>query len=172
FILTKKGVKLVEYNARFGDPEAMNVLPLLKTDLAGICHAIITQELSRVKVEFEKKATVCKYVVPNGYPDAPLKNEKIEILKNYGRGNDGKGNNNSNGSAKMYYASVEQRSDGLYMLGSRAIAFLGIGDNLDEAEKIAEEGASSVKGKVFHRKDIGTKELIQKRVEHIKNILG
>ena len=159
FILTKKGVKLVEYNARFGDPEAMNVLPLLKTDLVGICHAIITQELNRIKIEFGKKATVCKYVVPNGYPDNPLKNEKIEIAKR-------------NGAAKIYYASVEQRNDALYMLGSRAVAFLGIGDSLEEAEKIAEEGASSVKGKVFHRKDIGTKALIGKRVEHAKRILG
>src|SRR3989338_7701703 len=159
FILTKKGVKLIEYNARFGDPEAMNVLPLLKTDLAGICYAIITQELSRVKVEFEKKATVCKYAVPEGYPDKPVKNEKVEIVK-------------TNEKAKVYYASVEQKNDGLYMTGSRAIAFLGIGDNLEEAEKIAEDGAKSVKGRVFHRKDIGTKELVGKRVEHIKRILG
>ncbi len=158
FILTKKGVKLIEYNARFGDPEAMNVLPLLKTDLAGICHAIITQELSRVKVEFEKKATVCKYAVPEGYPDKPVKNEKAEIAKQ--------------GKAKVYYASVEQREDELYMTGSRAIAFLGIGDSLEEAEKIAEEAVSNVKGKVFHRKDIGTKALIQKRVEHIKKIFS
>ena len=162
FILTKKGVKLVEYNARFGDPEAMNTLPILRTDLAGICHAIITQELSRVKVEFEKKATVCKYVVPNGYPGNPLKNEKIEIAKSNGGGN---------GAAKVYYASVEQRNNELYMAGSRAIGFLGIGDNLEEAEKIAEEGASSVKGKVFHRKDIGTKALIGKRVAHVKSFL-
>lgn len=157
FILTKKGVKLIEYNARFGDPETMNVLPILKTDLAGICHAIITQELSRVKVEFEKKATVCKYVVPEGYPGNPLKNEKIEV---------------KNSRARAYYASVEQRQDGLHMTGSRAIGFLGIGSNLEEAEKIAEEGACSVKGKVFHRKDIGTKGLIEKRVEHIKRIFS
>src|SRR3989338_10764170 len=149
FILTKDGVKLIEYNARFGDPEAMNVLPLLKTDFAGICQAIIVQELGRVKVEFEKKATVCKYAVPEGYPDKPVKNEKVEIVK-------------TNEKAKVYYASVEQKNDGLYMTGSRAIAFLGIGDNLEEAEKIAEDGAKSVKGRVFHRKDIGTKELVGK----------
>ena len=156
FILTKDGVKLLEFNARFGDPEAMNVLPLLKTDFAGICQAIIVQELDRVKVEFEKKATVCKYVVPEGYPDKPVKNEKVVV--------EGKEN------AKMYYSAVDQKEDGLYMTGSRAIAFLGIGNNLDEAEKIAEQAVSSVKGKVFHRKDIGTKGLIQKRIDHINTI--
>ena len=72
----------------------------------------------------------------------------------------------------MYYASVEQKEDGLYMTGSRAIAFLGVGDNLYEAEKIAEEAVSCVKGKVFHRKDIGTRALIEKRINHIKSILG
>lgn len=158
FILTKDGIKLLEYNVRFGDPEAMNVLPLLKTDFTSICQSIVVQELDRIKVKFEKKATVCKYVVPEGYPDNPVKNEKVEVEKQE--------------KAKMYYASVDQKEDGLYMTGSRTIAFLGIGNNLEEAEKIAEEATNSVKGKVFHRKDIGTKELIQKRVEHIKNITG
>jgi phosphoribosylamine--glycine ligase len=155
FILTKDGVKLLEYNARLGDPEAMNVLPLLKTDFASLCQAIIAQELERVKVKFEKKATVCKYVVPEGYPDNPVKDEKIKVSKPR--------------KAKMYYSSVEQKDDGLYMTGSRAIAFLGVGSNLEEAEKIAEEAVSNVKGKFFHRKDIGTKELIEKRIGHIKS---
>ncbi|MBI2650489.1 phosphoribosylamine--glycine ligase, partial [Candidatus Woesearchaeota archaeon] len=158
FILTKNGVKLLEYNARFGDPEAMNVLPILKTDFASICQAIITRELSRIKVEFEKKATVCKYAVPIGYPDKPLKNEKIEI-------------NKIQNNAKVYYASVEQKNDGLYMTGSRAVAFVGIGKNVEEAEKIAEEAVSQVKGRVFHRRDIGTEELIGKRVRHVDDIL-
>lgn len=158
FILTKDGIKLLEYNARFGDPEAMNVLPLLKTDFVSICQAIIVQELDRITVKFDKKATVCKYVVPKGYPDNPVKNEKIDVVKPK------KGN--------LYYASVEQKNDGLHMSGSRAIAFLGVGNNLEEAEKIAEQAISCVKGKVLHRKDIGTKELIDRRVEHIKSITG
>ncbi|MAE42637.1 phosphoribosylamine--glycine ligase [Candidatus Woesearchaeota archaeon] len=157
FILTKDGVKLIEYNARFGDPEAINVLPLLKTDFVGICQAIIVQELDRIKIEFEKKATVCKYTVPKGYPSNPVKNEKVEI-----------GNVPEN--VKLYYASVDEKEDGLYMTGSRAIAFVGIADNIEKAEKIAEQAVSSIKGKVFHRKDIGTKELIVKKVNHIENL--
>ena len=158
FILTKEGVKLIEFNARFGDPEAMNVLPLLKTDFAFVCQSIIVQELEKMKVEFEKKATVCKYIVPEGYPDNPLKNEKIDA--------------GVPEKARRYYASVDEKKDGLYMTGSRAIAFLGIGNSLKEAEKIAEGATGSVNGKIFHRKDIGTKELIEKRVKHIKSITG
>ena len=158
FILTKDGVKLIEYNARFGDPEAINVLPLLKTDFVGICQAIIVQELDRIKIEFEKKATVCKYTVPKGYPSNPVKNEKVEI-----------GNVPEN--VKLYYASVDEKEDGLYMTGSRAIAFVGIADNIEKAEKIAEQAVSSIKGKVFHRKDIGTRELIEKRVKHIEELI-
>ena len=94
-----------------------------------------------------------------GYPDAPLKNEKIEI-------------NTIQNNAKVYYASVERKNDGIYMTGSRAIAFVGIGNNLEEAEKITEEAVSQVKGRVFHRRDIGTKELIGKRIVHMRNIFS
>ena len=155
FILTKNGVKLIEYNARFGDPEAMNVLPLLKTDFVSICQAIIVQELERIKIKFDKKATVCKYIVPKGYPEEPVK-EKIEVSET--------------SKARLYYASVDEKDNELFMTGSRAIALLGVGDTLEEAEKIAEEATDSVKGNVFHRKDIGTKALIEKRIKHIMEL--
>ncbi len=157
FILTKDGIKLLEYNARFGDPEAMNVLPLLETDFVGLCNAFIEQKLHAVKIKFQNKATVCKYVVPKGYPDTPVSNEKIEI---------GKIPQNS----KLYHASVDQREDGLYLTTSRAIACVGIADRLQEAERIAENATKSIKGPVFHREDIGTKRLIEKRINHMKNI--
>jgi len=159
FIATKNGVRLIEYNARFGDPEVMNVLPLMQTDFVDVCEAIINGTLDQMKVEFEKKATVCKYLVPNGYPDTPVAGEKIEV----GEIPEG---------VRAYYASVDQKSDGLYLSGSRAIAFVGIADDLETAEKLAESAVGSVKGPVFYRKDIGTKELIQKRVDMMKEIRG
>lgn len=158
-IVTKNGVKLLEYNARFGDPEAMNVLPLMETDLVDVCNAIISQELHKIKIRFQNKATVCKYIVPKGYPDNPIKNKKIEIAK-------------IPQNAKIYYASVEQRGDWLYTTSSRAIACLGISDNLEKAEKISEEATKSFKGKLFHREDIGTKRLIEKRIRHMKEVLS
>jgi phosphoribosylamine--glycine ligase len=164
FIITKNGVKLLEYNARFGDPEAMNTLPLLKTDFVDVCKAIIDGTLGTLPVEFEKRATVCKYIVPKGYglpkdhPDAKSTSGKIEV-----------GNVKD---AKLYYASVDKRDDGLYMTTSRAIGVVGIAENLEKAEQIAEQAISAVKGPVDHRPDIGTKPLVQRRIDHMKKIRG
>lgn len=162
FIATKNGAKLLEYNARFGDPEAMNILPLLKTDFVSICRHIIDGTLDKLKIEFESKATVCKYVVPKGYglpadhPDAASSKAKIEV------GNVGK--------ARLYYSSVDKKEDGLYLSSSRAIGIVGIADTLDAARRIAEEGVQAVKGPVAYREDIGTDTLIQKRIDHMKAI--
>lgn len=154
-IVTKDGVKLLEYNARFGDPEAMNVLPLLENSFVDMCNAIINQQIHKLKIKFHNKATVCKYLVPKGYPDAPISNSRIKISK-------------IPSDAKIYYASVEQRENGLFTTSSRAIACLGIAENLEKAEKIAEEATKSVKGNLVHREDIGTRKLIEKRVNHVK----
>ncbi|HEU18902.1 MAG TPA: phosphoribosylamine--glycine ligase [Deltaproteobacteria bacterium] len=162
FIITKSGIKLLEYNARFGDPEAMNILPLLKTDFVDICRAIIDGTLNLLEVEFEKKATVCKYIVPKGYglpkdhPDARSTYAKIEV-------DDVK-------EAQLFYASVDKREDGLYMTTSRAIGVVGIADDLVTAEQIAERAVSAIKGPVDHRPDIGTKPLIQRRIDHMRKI--
>ena len=162
FIATKDGVKLLEYNARFGDPEAMNILPLLKTDFVEICRHIIAGTLDKLNIDFEPKATVCKYVVPKDYglpadhPDATSSRAKIEV--------------GDVGKARLYYSSVDKKEDGLYLSSSRAIGIVGIADNLEEARKIAEEGVKAVKGPVAYRTDIGTEALIQKRVEHMKKI--
>jgi phosphoribosylamine--glycine ligase len=157
FIAVKNGVRLIEYNARFGDPEAMNVLSILKTNFVDVCEAIIRGELGGMKVEFENKATVCKYLVPNGYPDNAVKGEKIEIGE-------------LPAGVRAYYASVDAREDGLYLAGSRAVAMIGMGSSIAEAEKLAEAGAAAVKGPVFYRKDIGTKTLIDQKVEMLARI--
>ncbi|MBI1969852.1 phosphoribosylamine--glycine ligase, partial [Candidatus Woesearchaeota archaeon] len=161
FMATKNGVKIVEYNARFGDPETMNALPILETDFFEIVQAICNGTLKEIKtkITFANKATVCKYVVPEGYPDNPTKNEKIAL-----------GLVPQN--VKAYFAAVDEREDGLYMTGSRAMAFTGIAESLEEAEKAAEFAASQVKGRVFHRRDIGTKELVEKRIRFMQLLRG
>ncbi len=157
FMNTREGPKVVEFNARFGDPEAMNVLPLLESDFVDVLYHIVEGDLSASDVRFAEKATVCKYLAPEGYPEAPVSGQPLTI--------------GDCGDALLYYANIEERNGTLYTLNSRTLAFVGVGDTLEEAEEIAERAASSVTGRVFHRSDIGTRELLERRCQHMKEIL-
>lgn len=157
FMKVKKGIKLVEFNVRLGDPEAMNVLPILKDNFVDLCYKILDGNLP-VKLNFEKKATVCKYLAPEGYPVNPLRDQRIIIHKE----------KIEEIGAKFYYASVYKKDNSIYTTTSRAIGMLGISDTLEEAEKIAEKGVSFIEGKLFHRSDVGTKKILQKRIDHMK----
>ena len=156
FMNTAKGPKVIEFNARFGDPEAMNVLSLLTSDLSEIMKRITSGTLNSAQVTFEKKATVCKYLVPEGYPAAPHAGDPIHT-------------GDTNG-AITYYANVEERDGSLVTLTSRTLAFVGKGDTLESAECIAEQAAASVKGLVRYRKDIGTDKLLSLRIAHMKEL--
>jgi phosphoribosylamine--glycine ligase len=166
FILTKNGPKLIEYNARFGDPEAMNVLSLLKSDMVDIMNAIVAGTLNKITVSFSEKATVCKYAVPAGYPDSPKKDCEIVVdtpAKEKEIGPDA--------DLIFYYSSVYEKENKIYTTGSRAIGVVGLGKSIDEAEKIAQRALETqVKGDIFYRKDIGTAALVQKRIDHMNEI--
>ncbi|MBI5225506.1 phosphoribosylamine--glycine ligase [Candidatus Micrarchaeota archaeon] len=162
FMLTADGVKLIEYNARFGDPEIMNILPILKNDFVEVCEAATQGRLDKIKLIFEEKATVVKYAVPEGYPENPKKGEVIDISEF------------ANTTAKYYLGAVEEFDSHypwkLKMGTSRAIATVGIANTVEEAEAIAEHSVRMIRGPVFHRKDIGTKELLQRRVDHMAQV--
>jgi phosphoribosylamine--glycine ligase len=159
FIATTNGVKLIEYNARFGDPEAMNVFSLLESDFIDICLAIANSSLNSCDVTFSNKASVCKYAVPIGYPNSPVKGELIDISK-------------VKNSDQLYLASVDLENNKLTEVGSRAVAVVGIADTLHEAEAIAESEINRIDGPLFHRTDIGTAELVQKRINHMNTLRG
>ncbi len=157
FMLANDEPKIIEFNARFGDPEAMNVLPILKTSLVEIGEGIIDGNLK--KAEFEQKATVVKYVAPKGYPTNPIKGVKLQINEDKIREE----------RAKVYYASIDEN---FTMLGSRALAIVGIADSLEEAERIASAGIKHVNGDIFYRTDVGTQESIEKRIMIMKKLRG
>ena len=157
FMATASGVKLIEYNARFGDPEAMNVLSLLDSDFIEICNGITDGTLKNVDVKFQNKATVCKYAVPEGYPNSPVKNEQINVSKI----------ENPDG---IFYASVDIQNGKLVEAGSRTVAVVGVANSISNAENIAEKEVSAIAGPLFHRSDIGTDMVIQKRINHMKSI--
>ena len=157
FMATASGVKLIEYNARFGDPEAMNVLSLLKSDFIDICVGVADGTLNQVDVQFANKATVCKYAVPEGYPDNPVKGEPIDVSKV----------KNLDG---LFYASVDIQNGQLVEAGSRTVAVVGMAETISDAEKITEKEVSAVSGPLFHRKDIGTDDVVKKRVDHMNSL--
>ncbi len=161
FILTKDGVKLIEYNSRFGDPEGENLMWLLKSDLHAVFSALVEGKLDAADFSFEKKASVLKYVVPEGYPAASVKNETVDVS----------GVEESK-DLKLFYAAVDENDGKLIMTGSRAIAVTAKADTVEKAEKLCEDAVSKIKGRVFHRSDIGTKAMIEKKVRMMKEILG
>ena len=156
FMLTRSGVKVIEYNARFGDPEAMNVLSILESDFLSICISMVDGNLKTQDVSFEKLATVCKYVVPVGYPDKPKKN--FEVLCNQ---ND----------RSLFLASIMLKDQKLIACGSRTAAVVGKNKDVFQAELLAEAGIANISGKLFHRKDIGTKKLVESRIKRMKELL-
>jgi phosphoribosylamine--glycine ligase len=160
FMKTAKGLKFIEFNIRFGDPEAMNVLSIMKSNFVTICQQMLNGTLSG-PLQFEQKATVCKYLVPEGYPDSPKTNAEILVdeqgLKKLG--------------AKIYYASVSEEKGKILTSSSRAIGVLGIADTIEEAEQIAEKGTAMIKGALFHRTDIGTNPVINRRTKHMEEIM-
>jgi phosphoribosylamine--glycine ligase len=160
FMLTTEGVNVVEFNARFGDPEAMNTLPVMGTDLLDVLVAAREGD-SLPKLRFSREATVCKYAVPDGYPTDPAGGTRIDI------------DEESAGDALLYYASVEERGDGIYTTTSRSFAVVGVAESITAAEETAEEAIAAAGGSGLRvRHDIGKPELVQQRIDHMAELRG
>jgi len=158
FMATRDGVRLIEYNARFGDPECLNLLTLLETDFVAICRAIVEQTLADVDVKFAAMASVCKYVVPAGYPDTPRKGDVVLLPGDL------------RSDTRLYLGAVDLRDELLISTGSRTVAVVAMAETITEAELICEAFVTRIEGPFFHRADIGTAALIHKRVEHMAKV--
>lgn len=162
FMLTRQGPKVIEFNARFGDPEAMNVLSLLNSDFVAICEGMANGDLSGRDVRFDRMASVCKYVVPQGYGSKPLSGEEIKVDEEAIAAS----------GAILYYANVNEKEGKVYTTTSRSIGIVGVAEGLEDAERIAEEGIRHVSGKVFVRHDIGKRDMLDAKVARMNTIRG
>lgn len=160
FMATKDGPKIIEFNSRFGDPEAMNVLSVLQTDLVEVLQSIADGDLCAIS--FSEKSTVVKYAVPEGYPVKAVPHSQLEIdyaaVERTG--------------ARIYNAAVYERDGKIYTTTSRALAVAAVSDDISLAEKKVEEALAYIRGPVWHRKDIGTPALLEKRINHMKKLRG
>ena len=159
FMATISDTKVIEYNARFGDPEAMNLLSLLESNFVEIANSMASGDLDKCTGKFSNLASVCKYLVPLGYPNQSVKDFEIDISQ-------------CPDDVELFLGAVDYRNGKLIGTGSRAIAVLGLGETIAAAEKKAENAVAKIYGKMFHRPDIGTKELINKRIEHMNILRG
>jgi phosphoribosylamine--glycine ligase len=153
FMLTAEGPMVVEYNARLGDPEAMNVLPVLETPLIDVLTAARAGD-PLPDLSFAPRATVCKYAVPAGYPTEPEAGARVTV------------DESSVGDALLFYASVDERADGLYTTTSRSFAVVGRGETIAAAEAEASDALAAVGDGLRVRHDVGTAALVDRRIEH------
>ena len=159
FMATRDGVRLLEYNARFGDPEAMNVLPILEDDFLALCERLVDGNLP-MAVRFARKATVCKYVVPQGYGSKPTAGVPI-LVDEAGI---------SKAGAEVFYASVDEKDGRIVTTTSRALAIVGSGESVPKADTMCEAGLRHVSGDLYVRHDIGTAKSIQQKVERMRKL--
>jgi len=125
FITTKDGPKVLEFNARLGDPEAINVLSLLVTDPLEVFSSVAVGDLVE-EVEFERNATVCKYLVPYGYPGAPEVGSSFTLpLRKLAAA-----------GIEVYFASVREENGEYLTTSSRSVAFLARAPSPAEAKAV------------------------------------
>lgn len=145
-MLTPKGPKVIEYNARFGDPETQVILPRLKTDLVDIILACADETLADLNIEWSDETAACVVMASGGYPKAYKKG--IEMF--------GMDENGQVEGATVFHAGTVKKDGKFYTNGGRVLGVTALGNTLDEAlkkayaavEKISFEGA-------HYRRDIG-----------------
>ncbi len=146
-MLTEDGPKVLEYNARFGDPEAQVVLPRLETDMIEVCEAVIDGTLDKVDLKFEDKAAVCVVLASEGYPVSYEKGKEIKGLENF-KGKDG---------YYCFHAGSKFDENGKIVTnGGRVLGITAKGDTLSEARAKAYEATEWVTfDNKYMRHDIG-----------------
>ena len=147
-ILTESGVKVIEYNARFGDPEAQVVLPRLKTDLLDIIDAVIDEKLDEINIEWEDNAAVCVILASGGYPGKYATGYEITGIEEVEQ---------ASGFA-IYHAGTVLDEGVIKTSGGRVLGVTATADNLDAAIKKVYSRIDNIGFKgMFYRKDIGLK---------------
>jgi phosphoribosylamine--glycine ligase len=147
-MITAEGPKVVEFNARFGDPETQVILPLLETDLLDIFVATVNGELADLDVKWKDESAVCVVMAAPGYP------------ADYPKGKPISGLDRLHGNVTVFHAGTKQTEDGLVTSGGRVLGVTGTGKNLKEAREAAYAAVRTILFEGAHyRTDIADKAL-------------
>lgn len=145
-MLTEEGPKVLEYNARFGDPETQVVLPRMKNDIVEVFEACIDGTLDKIELEFEDNAAVCVVLASDGYPEHYEKGFKI----------DGLGSFEGRDDYFVFHAGTKFDGENIITNGGRVLGVVATGDNLKDARKNAYEATKLISFEnKYMRNDIG-----------------
>ena len=152
-ILTREGPKVLEFNARFGDPETQVILPRLKTDLIDILNAVIDSTLHKVNIEWEDNAAVCVVVASGGYPGKYLKGkvisglERLEKMKNI----------------IAFHAGTKFQDNQVITSGGRVLGITAWDETIFKAKEKAYKAVKEIYFEdMYYRKDIAAKAIKEK----------
>lgn len=166
FMCTAKGLRLLEYNVRTGDPETVVALSVLKTDFYELSRALVEGRLNEIQMELEDQSAVGKYLVPEGYPELthdgailtlPELPEGVELITAWVEKEENAGPHT--------YRMIQGGS-----VGHRAGVLLAKGNTLDEASQKIEAVCTQIKGPFFHRSDIATSATITKKLARMEEL--
>lgn len=150
-ILTQKGAKVIEYNCRFGDPEAQVVLPLLETDLVDIMEAIYEETLDALDIKWCSKSCACVVMASGGYPESYETGKKISGFDTMGQADE---------KGFVYHAGTNCQDGRFYTAGGRVLGITATGDDLQGALDSAYKIVNKISfDKAHFRKDIGNRAL-------------
>ena len=145
-MLTEDGPKVLEYNARFGDPEAQVVLPRMKNDIVDVFEACIDGTLDQVDLQFEDNAAVCVVLASDGYPVSYEKGFPIHGLENF-KNKDG---------YYVFHAGTKKKDGQIVTNGGRVLGVVAKGEDLKKARANAYEAIKLVEfDNKYYRHDIG-----------------
>ncbi len=148
-MLTPKGPRVIEYNARFGDPETQAVLPRLKTDFVDIINAVIDEKLDEISIEWDNGAAVCIVLASGGYPTKYESGKEIFGLDHPAFDAD---------DLFVYHAGTKAENGKIYTAGGRVLGVTATGKDLDDAIAKSYKALKNITfDKMHYRNDIGRK---------------
>jgi phosphoribosylamine--glycine ligase len=151
-ILTDNGPVLVDYHVRFNDPATQAIVPLIKSDIIAILHAMKEDRVKEFELEVSTKSAVAVVVASQGYPDKPVIGNEVKPLPNIIR------NNLLKTKPMVFYGAVMEKEGRAVTTGGRNVTIVGIGQNIIQANKQAYEYIDTVQFEgAWYRNDIGNK---------------
>jgi phosphoribosylamine--glycine ligase len=149
-MITEKGPRVLEFNARFGDPETQVIMARMRSDIVPILQGVAEGHLKENKIDWAKEAAVCVVLTARGYPDAPETGQEIKGLEALQGQSD----------VMVFHAATANRDGKVVTVGGRVLGVTALGANLDAAVQRAYDAVKKVSFEGMHyRKDIGQKAL-------------